>query len=437
MKNSILRLWNSISLLGCEVGDEISINERRQKIFFNRAVVIGFFLLLVEIVIDQYFVDGYDYFFLINNGIILVALYLHSKGLYDVAKRIVVYSFFIVGIGLMSMYHKGTLFHLGAFTLMCFALIVFSKKSERFDLFLCFILTLIAILIGEFNVFNAPNYDYSEFAIARLINVLGYIVVISIFIFFMIDMNKDFEGKLSMTLSEGVMLEKMLTDRSEKLTAQQLALDKQNREKEVLLKEIHHRVKNNLQIITGLIKIQSQKFSEDKVLKALKETQSRVDSMALVHKKMYQAQNFDEIELASYIKHLVHNIEKLFNNLENDIQLSISTPFKLKLDLETAIPLGLIMNELISNAFKYAFVPPLKNAALSIEIKDLGNGFYSLTCADNGPGFSPGFTIDESESIGLTLSTTLTEQIGGEFDFYNDNGAVFNLTFQKNSQKYA
>jgi len=198
------------------------------------------------------------------------------------------------------------------------------------------------------------------------------------------------------------------------------------REKEVLLKEIHHRVKNNLQIISSLLSLQASKLSSDDMASILKESQTRVKSMALVHEELYQSDDFSRIDFADYTHRLTTS---LFHTYRTD-----TTPITLAVDVEnvfltvdTAIPCGLVINELVTNALKYAF-RGRESGNVHIRLAREGEG-YLLSVADDGIGLPGGIDPDTAESLGLQLVNTLTRQLGGTLAVTRDNGTQFTLAF--------
>lgn len=199
-------------------------------------------------------------------------------------------------------------------------------------------------------------------------------------------------------------------------------------EKEVLLKEIHHRVKNNLQIISSLLNIQAQNITDTKVLDSIKEGQSRVQAMSLIHQNLYQSQKLDAIDMAEYIKQLTRYLNTIFNTDAKTINFNIAIQ-NIFFDIDTAIPLGLIVNELISNAFKYAFVaqpnPKIDISIISIDAMD-----YILRISDNGIGISDNFKIENANSLGLKLVSILSRQLRGSVDYTSNNGTVFEVKFK-------
>ncbi|WP_148266666.1 histidine kinase dimerization/phosphoacceptor domain -containing protein [Methanocella arvoryzae] len=209
------------------------------------------------------------------------------------------------------------------------------------------------------------------------------------------------------------------------------------REKEVLLKEIHHRVKNNLQIISSLLNLQSGYIKDKQSLGMFKESQNRVRSMALIHEKLYQSKDIARIDFAEYIKNLTGNLIRSYGT-GAPVRLKINAD-SVSLGIDTAIPCGLIINEIVTNALKYAFpdnrVGEIRIELTQVEIDDNDNGHYRLVIADNGVGLPEGFDIRKTTSLGLQIVTTLTDQIKGHIEVKNGNGTEFIITFQDAKSK--
>lgn len=203
-------------------------------------------------------------------------------------------------------------------------------------------------------------------------------------------------------------------------------LKKQNEEKELLLKEIHHRVKNNLQIVSSLLNLQSNSIDNEFAVTAIKEGQSRIKSMALLHQKLYQnSADYVKLDFNSYVSDLVESIDKANKNKEQIVKINIEVK-NIYFDIDTAVPLGLIINELCTNCYKYAF----KNGGvLLVAIEETASNNYKLTIKDSGLGLPNNINIENSKTLGLKLVTMLTKQLRGKLEYYFDNGAIFILSF--------
>ena len=203
-------------------------------------------------------------------------------------------------------------------------------------------------------------------------------------------------------------------------------IEKALQEKQLLLKEVHHRVKNNFQIVSSLLELQTKGIEDEKALNLANEGKNRVKSMALIHQKLYQNDtgliNFDE-----YIQTLVKELSYMYAS-EKKVETNIQTE-NMQFDVDTAIPLGLIVNELITNAYKYAFDAAADNT-LNISINKLNDEEYKLVVADNGKGIDDTIDLAKVKSLGLRLVKRLTKQLQGKFTVNNTKGASFEITFK-------
>jgi len=202
-------------------------------------------------------------------------------------------------------------------------------------------------------------------------------------------------------------------------------LDQSLNEKQTLLAEIHHRVKNNLAIVSSLIGL--QKDEVDVSLKpAFENVQSRIKSIALIHEKLYEKTIFSEVELADYLRELSEMISKTYSSEENRITINLDVD-DVKVDMISAVPVGLICNELLTNCFKHAF-QDRKKGTITISLKDLGC-YVEVSVSDTGAGLPEEFSLEKTQSLGVTLLQALTEQIKGELKAISDRGSKFILTF--------
>jgi len=238
-----------------------------------------------------------------------------------------------------------------------------------------------------------------------------------------------FENHLDPIVLEGGVVEGVTyisKDITEKKEAENKVIEA-DKEKEILLKEVHHRVKNNLQVISSILSLQSSYTEDPKVLMILRESQSRIKSMSFIHETLYQAKKFGQIGFANYLRNIITNLTQTYQLEENKATLNFDLD-EVSLDLDTSIPCGLIFNELISNAFKYAFRGN-KKGILSVRLKQQ-NEEVTLSIKDNGPGIPKDLDINNSNSLGFQLVTALADQIGGKLEIKNTNGAEFIINFR-------
>lgn len=219
----------------------------------------------------------------------------------------------------------------------------------------------------------------------------------------------------------------IIRDITERKKAEEQAKASLN-EKEVLLREIHHRVKNNMQIISSLLSLQSQSLSDPEIKTMFRESQDRIRIMALVHEKLYQTKDLSRIDLAEYIRSLAAYLFRSYQTEAGRIQLKTDLD-KTSLDINTSIPCGLIVNELVSNALKHAF-PDERKGEILIELREGEGGALRLTVRDNGIGFPEGVDLRTTDTLGLQIVTLLVDQIDGKLDVKRDRGTVFSVTFR-------
>lgn len=202
------------------------------------------------------------------------------------------------------------------------------------------------------------------------------------------------------------------------------------KEKEILLKEIHHRVKNNMQIISSLLRLQSHYIQDEKQIAMFKDSQNRIRSMSLVHEKLYQSKDLTKIDFSDYIVNLVNSIFRSYTINSERIQLDISVD-KIRLGINTAIPCGLIINELVTNSVKYAF-PGERSGIIGVTIQQQNKKTIKLIVKDNGIGIPKNIDILHSESLGLQLVTVLIkDQLHGQIDLFRENGTEYQVTFRE------
>ncbi|UCF31082.1 MAG: PAS domain S-box protein [bacterium] len=198
-------------------------------------------------------------------------------------------------------------------------------------------------------------------------------------------------------------------------------------EKEILLKEIHHRVKNNLQVISGLLHLQSHYISDESVKGIYRDSQNRVISMALIHESLYQKEDLARVDFADYIRSLVGNLSATYGVEGNRIATRMDVE-DVQLVVDTAIPCGLIINELVTNALKHAF-PDGSKGVVSIEFHQVDRQCYHLVISDNGSGFPEDVDFRNTNTLGLQLVTILVDQLGGTIDLDRDGGTTFRISF--------
>ena len=198
-------------------------------------------------------------------------------------------------------------------------------------------------------------------------------------------------------------------------------------EKEVLIREIHHRVKNNLQIISSLLHIQSGKITNPEMVSMFTNCQNRVKSIALIHEKLYQTNSFTRVDFGSYTKNLIYYLFRMFDVKSEKVSLRMNVE-NVFLPMDTAIPCGLIINELVTNSLKHAFSGD-KHGHISIQAVYHSNNKFTLTIKDNGSGIPEEVDFYKSRTVGYNLVNSLIRQLGGILEINREKGTEFKITF--------
>lgn len=219
---------------------------------------------------------------------------------------------------------------------------------------------------------------------------------------------------------------KILASKNIKIENQKNAIEKKDNEKALLLKEIHHRVKNNFQIVSSLLELQTKQIEDKDALGIVQEGQNRVKSMALIHQKLYQNDDLT-VDFKDYLQKLIVEINNTYSSQKIENIINIDENYSL--DIDTSIPLGLITNELITNSFKYAFNHEGRHSLTITFIKHQKE--HQLIIKDNGPGLPKDYDILKSKSLGLRLVKNLSKQLHGRVEYSYNNGAEFSIFFKE------
>jgi two-component sensor histidine kinase len=201
------------------------------------------------------------------------------------------------------------------------------------------------------------------------------------------------------------------------------------KEKEVLLQEIHHRVKNNMTVITSLLQLQSSRIEEENYKEIFKNSISRIKTMALIHEKLYKSKDLAKVNFNDYIKEMINSMFMSYELSSHKVALKTDVE-EVAFGIDTAIPCGLIINELISNSLKYAFQKD-RDGELEVSLRRNDKAEFELTVSDNGVGMPEDVDFRNTDSLGLNLVNALVMQLQGKVELYREKGTEFRITFRR------
>lgn len=203
---------------------------------------------------------------------------------------------------------------------------------------------------------------------------------------------------------------------------------------EIRKKEIHHRIKNNLQVISSLLDLQAEKFLDNEVLEAFRESQDRVFSMSLIHEELYKGEGTDTLDFSAYLQKLAENLFQTYSLRSKNLHLVMDLEENAFLDMDIAVPLGIIVNELVSNSLKHAFTEE-ENGEIRVKLckeeknEEIQESLFSLTISDNGKGIPRNLKFERLDSLGLQLVSTLVDQLDGKIEIKREQGTEFRIAF--------
>lgn len=410
-----LNFWNYISSIGIQSNYDESLTKRIT--LTNQFCFIALVVFLLSGVNNLSLGDTKS-FIIIESFVVvcLTGLYFNYKHLHTIA-AIFLFTFISAAIFYFDSYSgisSGTyLYH---FPLILSISFLFDYKTEKKFMFFQFGLILTFLMI---NVFTKYRLFESEFITDEkryqmfIFNLIFSALSVGFFIYLNIKNNYKTNQIIEERLSEQEVAKKTIK--------QTIA------EKDVLLTELHHRVKNNLAVIAGLFSLKIDSIKNPEAREVLIESRNRVRSMALIHNRLYKNSNFANVDFEQYINELLNEIKLSYPNISQSIAINKHIS-NITLNVNTAIPCGLILNELLSNCYKHAFTGR-DNGAIFISFILNGENI-ELMVKDNGVGLPKDF--DSKESLGITVIQSLCEQLEGTCEYSEYEGTCFKLTFDKN-----
>ncbi len=407
------RCWEYISSIGIQPEyDDILVKRiTLTNRFTTIAALVFLFSGINNIILGDLF-SG-----LLIEGLVLGAIlvfYLNSLGFHRFAISFV-FAMSSIAMFYFSSYSgilSGTyLYH---FPLILAIAFIFDMREDKKYMLFHFLLLITFLIINVFThheLFSSRFLTNDMRSQMFMFNLIFSASAVGFFVYIMIQNN----------LKESYSYIQRIEDRKQSERAIKEALE----EKNILIAELHHRVKNNLAIISGLFSLKLNDDLHEDAKNVLLESRNRVRSMALIHNRLYNSDNLTDVNFEEYAKELISEINASYPTVSNSVKIN-TTINNLSLNVNSAIPCGLILNELLTNSFKHAFKEK-NDGQIDVSFsKEAGN--YKLTVKDNGIGLPTNY--NKKQSLGVTVIEALSEQLDGSFGFSNDNGTCFELKFK-------
>jgi|GEM_PF-3524850 len=411
----IKKFWASISHRG--IKPEHDQKQTKRFTLINQYLAVTITVYFLNALSD--FLYGYimESIMLLCSGAVFSILFYFKK---QHNKFVILASFVYASL---TIFYFGTVANIQAgdylyyFPLVLAISFIFDFEKDKAIMVFLFFFVSALLLIYAFTYKSSEEISMvSETARYQMfvINLIISAATVGFFIYLTIQ-----ENKTNNRLYEQRLQEK---EASEALTKKTLA------EKEVLLQELHHRVKNNLAVIVGYFNLKLNGTENEEARAVLLESRNLVNSMALIHNRLYKTGNFSEVNFTTYLKDLLVEIQASYPSIANyvDVKTHIED---VKLNLNTAVPCALILNELLNNCYKHAF-KTTKTGLIHIDLLINKNDELTLSVKDNGVGLKEDF--DKHDSLGISVIHGLSEQLNGKCRFFNDGGTCFTLVFNKN-----
>lgn len=411
----IKNLWSFISRLGIQAGADPKQVKRFTLI--NQYLFIALVVYFLNAIADLLYGHLLDAVILFCSSLLFTGMFISKKQHHPLS------------VTVLFIYIALTIFYFGNFAsiragdyLYYFPLVlaisfVFDLKKDRKIMLFLFCFIILLLLVYAFTYGASPEINMeseSERYQMFIINLTLSTATVGFFIYLTVE-----DNRVNSQLFEQRLKEK---EESEAIIKKTLA------EKEILLQELHHRVKNNLAVIVGYFNLKLNVTTNEEARAVLLESRNHVNSMALIHNRLYKTSNFSEMNFSTYLNDLLTEIQESYPSRLRSVKVETHIE-DLKLNLSTAVPCALILNELLNNCYKHAFKPG-QEGLIQIDLRINKEEEIQLSVKDNGVGLKEDF--DKHDSLGLSVIHGLSEQLNGKCRFFNEGGACFTLIFKKN-----
>jgi len=410
----IKKFWNSISAIGLKPDHDQK--QKRRLTLINQYTVIAILIFLINAISDCLY-GYYSEALVLLASMLVFVIILYSNKRYQ--KATIVFMFVYTGF---LIFYFSTLASVQAgdylyyFPLVLAISFVFDLDKDRYTMIFLFCFLVFLLIIHTYTYGRSAEITMVTQTVRYhmfIVNVIVSAGTVGFFIFLSIKDNKMI----------GLLYEQQLREKEES----EALIKKTLAEKEVLLAELHHRVKNNLAVIVGYFNLKLNGTENEEARDILLESKNHVNSMALIHNRLYKTGNFSEINFTTYLKDLLVEIQESYPSLMNSVIVKTQIE-DVKLNLNTAVPCALILNEVLNNCYKHAF-KATKKGVIHIDLVITKNDELMLTVKDNGSGLKEDF--DKHDSLGVSVIQGLSEQLNGKCRFFNDGGTCFTLVFNK------
>lgn len=409
------RFWNSLSVIGAKNHYDDKLIKRIT--LTNQFCFITFFVCLFSGLNNFSMGDTFSSVVIEFFSLLCLAVFWLNHTGYHVFATSFLLSFISAGVFFFDSYSgpsSGTFLYY--FPLILAIAFVHDFKEKKLLIFhLALPISFIIVnLITHYRIFESPYLSDSDRYRMFALNLIFSATSIGFFMY--------------LTIANNIRESKIFEQRLNERKATEQAIKHALTEKEVLLAEVHHRVKNNLAIIASLFNLQISTVENGDAKNILLESKNRVKSMALIHDRLYKSDNMSNVDFAKYTKELIDEIHYSYPTVSSTVTVNTHIS-NIRLNVNAAIPCGLILNELLTNCYKYAFEGRI-NGIIDIEFISIAN-MLRLTVKDNGVGLKHNY--EESDSLGMVVIQSLSEQLDGKYKFIVDNGTCFELKFEQNS----
>ena len=406
-----------------KIDEKASLNVETLLLSSKLISIAGLIWGIMYIGFGMYFSSIFPFSYTIIMTLIII---LYQKGLINSNKLLFFDLFLILILPAFLQWSVGTFNSSGVVVLWSILAptgsLLFQNSEKAMKWFFAFLFVIMILVVYEIFLYKEIVYSADKALIFSVMNITAISSILFYSLSFFVKQSNKKE----------VLINNLLDIESKARAELKIKADNLNSsviEKEIMLKEIHHRVKNNLQVITSLLSLQNTFINENKLKAIFQKSQNRINSMALVHEMLYQTENLSKINYGNYCTKLISKTIELMTGNNNKIEFDIQAK-DIFLNIDTSIPLGLIINEIITNSLKYGFEDG--SGKISIEIAKKEAGKFKMKIGDDGKGFSYHNSYRNTKTLGLKLIHKLSKQLNGLIEMDNSKkGTYYIFNFEE------